>query len=111
MATIYKNSGKSLTDTTSTTCYTTPALTTSIVKTIILSNTTSTTVNGSVKWVDSSNANVEYFIVNATPIPANTALTVLSTSAIVLEAGDIIKAISSNASGYIDVTISVQETS
>lgn len=108
MATTYKNAGLTLSNGSEATVYTAPALTTSIVKTIMVANTTSTSVSATVKWYD---ATTPFVLANAIPVPANSTPTILSSSALILEAGDAIKATSSNSSGFLDITVAVQENS
>lgn len=109
MAIAYKNAGYNLANATATTVYSCPSTKTALVKTILVANTHSTNaVNATVTWVDSTNSN-EYYLANAIPVPAYTTLTILAPGILVLETSDYIKAMSSNISGFLSVTVSVQE--
>ena len=75
--------------------YTCPAATTAIVLTIQITNIDGVNeADASVSWIDSSDSNAETYLIKAVPVPAGSALGMLS-GKLVLEAGDSIKALAS----------------
>ena len=90
--------------------YTCPAATTAIVLTIQVTNIDGVNeADASVSWTDSSDSGAESYLIKAAPIPAGSALGVLS-GKLVLEAGDTVKAMAS-AAGDLIVSGSVLEMS
>ena len=90
--------------------YTCPAATTAIVLTIQVTNIDGVNeADASVLWADASDSAAETYLIKAAPVPAGSALGVLS-GKLVLEAGDTIKALAS-ATGDLVVSGSVLEMS
>jgi hypothetical protein len=109
MAETFKNFKLALTDS-SATAYTCPAATTSIVLLLQVSNIDGTNeADASVSWTDASDSGVSTSLVSAVPVPAGSALGVLS-GKLVLEAGDTIAGLASAASDLV-LTGSVVEMS
>lgn len=109
MAGIFKNFNTDMT-TTGETAYTCPASTVAIVLMLQVAN-----VNGiaeadaTVSWTDASASNKETFIAKVIPLPAGSALGMIS-GKFVLEAGDIVKT-KASATGDLMLTGSVLEIS
>jgi len=96
--------------TSSATAYTCPAATTAIVLLLQVSNIDSMNeADASVSWTDSSDSDASTALVSTVPIPAGSALGVLS-GKLVLEAGDTIAGLASAASDLV-LTGSVVEMS
>lgn len=94
MAETFKNFKGALT-TTAATIYTCPAATVAIVLMAQVANIDGTNeADASVSWIDSSDSNAETYLLKAAPVPAGSALGVLS-GKLVLEAGDTVKALAS----------------
>ena len=109
MAETFKNFKGALT-TTAATIYTCPASTVAIVLMAQVANIDGTNeADASVSWIDSSDSAAETYLIKAAPVPAGSALGVLS-GKLVLEAGDTIKALAS-ATGDLVVSGSVLEMS
>jgi hypothetical protein len=109
MAETFKNFKLAL-GTSSATAYTCPAATTSIVLLLQVSNIDGVNeADATVTWTDDSDADASTALVSAVPIPAGSALSVLS-GKLVLEAGDAIKGLASAASDLV-LTGSVVEMS
>ena len=90
--------------------YTCPAATTAIVLTIQVTNINGVNeADASVSWTDSSDSGAETYLIKAAPVPAGSALGVLS-GKLVLEAGDTIAGLASEASDLV-LTGSVVEMS
>ena len=109
MAEAFKNFKLAL-GTDSATAYTCPAATTAIVLLLQVSNIDGTNeADASVSWTDSSDSNASTALVDTVPVPAGSALGVLS-GKLVLEAGDTIAGLASAASDLV-LTGSVVEMS
>ena len=109
MAEAFKNFKLALTDS-SVTAYTCPAATTAIVLLLQVSNIDGTNeADATVTWTDSSDSGASTALVSTVPVPAGSALGVLS-GKIVLEAGDTIAGLASAASDLV-LTGSVVEMS
>lgn len=109
MAETFKNFKLAL-GTSSATAYTCPAATTAIVLLLQVSNIDSMNeADASVSWTDSSDSDASTALVSTVPIPAGSALGVLS-GKLVLEAGDTIAGLASAASDLV-LTGSVVEMS
>lgn len=94
MAETFKNFKGALTTTTAT-IYTCPASTVAIVLMAQVANIDGINeADASVSWIDSSDSNAETYLIKGVPIPAGSALGVMS-GKLVLEAGDSIKALAS----------------
>ena len=90
--------------------YTCPAATTAILLTVQVTNIDGVNeADASVSWIDSSDSSAETYLIKAAPVPAGSALGILSGN-LVLEAGDTIKALAS-ATGDLVVSGSVLEMS
>ena len=100
MAEAFKNFKLAL-GTSSATAYTCPSATTAIVLLLQVSNIDGTNeADASVAWTDSSDSNASTALVSAVPVPAGSALGVLS-GKLVLEAGDTIAGLASAASDLV----------
>lgn len=100
----FKNAqGTNITSVTS--IYTAPSAKTSILLELDIANTTAAVVETSVQVTDTSATSTAYLVKNA-PIPAGSALQVISGQKVILETGDIIKVTSS---GAVDCIIAVLE--
>ena len=109
MAEAFKNFKLAL-GTSSATAYTCPAATTAIVLLCQVANVDGTNeADASVAWTDASDSNASTALVSAVPVPAGSALGVLS-GKLVLEAGDTIAGLASAASDLV-LTVSVVEIS
>ena len=90
--------------------YTCPVATTAIVLTIQVTNIDGANeADARVSWTDSSDSGAESYLIKAAPVPAGSALGVLS-GKLVLEDGDTVKAMAS-AAGDLVVIGSVVEIS
>ena len=109
MAETFKNFKLAL-GTDSATAYTCPAATTAIVLLLQVSNIDGTNeADATVTWTDASDSDASTALVSAVPVPAGSALGVLS-GKLVLEAGDAIAGLASAASDLV-LTGSVVEMS
>ena len=117
MANTFRMTNKASVGTSLTTIYTCPSATTAVVIGIMCSNTSSATVNASIKLNSStsnttntgqSGSNTNCFIVKNIPIQDSTSLEIMGGNKIVLQAGDIIQLQSSGASS-LDIIISYME--
>jgi hypothetical protein len=98
--------GSAIAANTSSTVYTAPASTTTIVLGLTLSNITSTTIYADVGITNSDGDDVNFL--KTVPIPTGSAIEVMSGNKIVLETGDAITA-SSDTANSLDVTLSIME--
>lgn len=101
MANIFKNYTVSCTDTSETTVYTVPGATTAVIIGCNVANTTTTQLTVDVKVAGK-------FLVKGAPIPSGSSLSVLD-GKIIGEAADTVTVTSSDASGDVDVIVSVLE--
>lgn len=101
MANLFKNYTASCTDATETTVYTVPAATTAVVIGCNVANTTTASLTADVKVAGK-------FLIKGVPLPAGAGLSVLD-GKIILEATDTLTVTSSEATGDVDVIISVLE--
>jgi hypothetical protein len=109
MAEAFKNFKLAL-GTSSATAYTCPASTTAIVLMLQVSNVDGTNeADATITWTDASDSGASTALANAVPVPAGSALGVLS-GKMVLEAGDTIAGLASAASDLV-LTGSVVEMS
>ena len=109
MAEAFKNF-KLVLGTDSATAYTCPSATTAIVLLLQVSNIDDTNeADATVTWTDASDSDTSTALVSAVPVPAGSALGVLS-GKLVLEAGDTIAGLASAASDLV-LTVSVVEMS
>ena len=109
MAETFKNFKLALTDS-SATAYTCPSATTAIVLLLQVSNIDGTNeADATVTWTDDSDSDASTALVSTVPVPAGSALGVLS-GKLVLEAGDTIAGLASAASDLV-LTGSVVEMS
>lgn len=109
MAEAFKNFKLAL-GTDSTTAYTCPAATTAIVLLCQVANIDGTNeADATVSWTDASDSDASTALVSAVPVPAGSALGVLS-GKLILEAGDTIAGLASAASDLV-LTGSVVEMS
>ena len=107
MANIYKNAKIDLTDTDNETLYTVPSVTTSIVKSILVSEDAGATPNITVTLVNTSAAVFSLFKSKA--LTANGTLELLS-SPLVMEESEILK-VEASAGNQLHVVMSVLEIS
>ena len=109
MAEVFKNFKLAL-GTDSATAYTCPAATTAIVLLLQVSNVDGVNeADATITWTDASDSGTSTALVSAVPVPAGSAIGVLS-GKLVLEAGDAIKGLAS-AAGDLVLTGSVVEMS
>jgi len=101
MANTFLNYTASLTDDTETTVYTVGASTTGIILGCNVANTTTSSLTISVKVASK-------FVVKDAPVPAGSALSVLD-GKLIAETTDTVTVQSSDASGNVDVIVSVME--
>ena len=107
MALTYKNARQAV-GTSYTTVYTCPAAATAVVVAVQMANVhASASANASLQWLDSSASNAATRLVNALPIPVNTAVSLLA-GPLVLEAGDALQALASAASS-LELNVSITE--
>ena len=107
MALTYKNARQAV-GTSYTTVYTCPSATTAVVVVAQMTNVHATaSANASLQWLDSSNSNAATRLVNALPIPVNTAASLI-TGPLVLEAGDALQALAS-ATSSLELSVSITE--
>jgi hypothetical protein len=107
MANVYKNAKIDLTDTDNETLYTVPAVTTAIVKSILVSEDSGNTPNITVTLVDASAAVFSLFKSKA--LTANGTLELLS-SPLVMEESEILK-VEASTGNQLHVVMSVLEIS
>ena len=93
--------------------YTVPSSTTAVIIGLTISNIkgASITADAQIVTASSSGENADdVYIVKDVPLPAGSSIEVMSGNKIILEAGDIVKASGSNASGAdADVILSIME--
>ena len=93
--------------------YTVPSSTTAVIIGLTISNIKgqSITADAQIVTASSSGENADdVYIVKDVPLPAGSSIEVMSGNKIILEAGDIVKASGSNASGAdADVILSIME--
>tara|TARA_B110000211_G_C13952649_1_gene496887 strand:- start:316 stop:666 length:351 start_codon:yes stop_codon:yes gene_type:complete len=96
-----------------TSVYTVPSSTTAVIIGLTISNIkgASITADAQIVTASSSGENADdVYIVKDVPLPAGSSIEVMSGNKIILEAGDIVKASGSNASGAdADVILSIME--
>jgi len=108
MANTYKLAAAKILATGSTTLYTTPVLTTSIVKNIYISNTTTGSIYLDVV-VNKSGSAINYFLIQSASVPVQTSFQPIS-DPLVLQTGDAVKINTSVVSGsdtlmsYLEIT-------
>ena len=99
------------------TLYTVPSSTTSVILGIMMSNTSTGTIKGSVQLVSTtstsansgaSNANETTYLIKDAPINNASSLEIMAGNKVVLQTGDILKAQSDTASA-LDIIISYME--
>jgi hypothetical protein len=109
MPNIYKNAKKDLTSTSVTTLYTAPALTTSIVKSIIVSEDSGNADTITVTITDAESSPAVFSLFKTKSISAN-GTTELLTSPIVVQTGEILKVTAATAN-RLHVVASILEVS
>jgi hypothetical protein len=108
MANTYKLAAAKILATGSTTLYTTPAATTSIVKNIYISNTTTGSIYMDIV-VNKSGSAINYFLIQSASVPVQTSFQPIS-DPLVLQTGDAVKINTSVVSGsdtlmsYLEIT-------
>lgn len=108
MANIYKLAAAKILATGSTTLYTAPAATTSIVKNIYISNTTTGSIYMDIV-VNKSGSATNYFLIQSASVPVQTSFQPIS-DPLVLQTGDAVKINTSVVSGsdtlmsYLEIT-------
>jgi len=108
MANTYKLAAAKILATGSTTLYTTPVLTTSIVKNIYISNTTTGSIYMDIV-VNKSGSAINYFLIQSASVPVQTSFQPIS-DPLVLQTGDAVKINTSVVSGsdtlmsYLEIT-------
>ncbi len=107
--TLHAADGGSLT-TSYVTYYTVPALNTSTITSLHISNTGVVNASVSVQWLDASSSNTARNLGTAISVPVNAAWNVLDNQRLVLGAGDVIQAKVATG-GSADITISAMEQS
>ena len=100
--------GSAIAANTTSTVYTAPASTTTIVLGLTLSNISTQTIYATVGITNSDGDDVQFL--KAIPIPTGSAVEVMSGNKIVLETGDTITAASDTANS-LDTTLSIMEQS
>lgn len=108
MANTFKNSITGSIGTSTTTVYTTPALTSTTAIGMGIANVISTNISVDVQIVDSSEAETRYLIKGALIVPGGQLVVIGGDQKVVLEAGDEIRVTSSEATSA-DVVVSVLE--
>ena len=117
MANTFRMTNQASVGTSLTTIYTCPSSTTAVVIGIMCCNTTSSTVNASVKLVSTtanttntgqSGSNTGCFLVKTVPIQDSSSLEIMAGNKIVLQTGDYIQLQSSGGSS-LDIIISYME--
>ena len=89
MPNTYKSTAVEINATGSVTVYTAPPLTTSIVKSLYLSNTTTGSISLDV-FINKSGSAVNYYLISSASIPVQSAFQPISHT-LVLETGDVLK--------------------
>ena len=116
MANTFRMTNESGVTTSLETIYTVPSSTTSIVLGIMLSNTTTGTVKGSVQLVSTtatsvnsgaSNANESTYLIKDAPINNSSSLEIMGGNKVVMQTGDILKA-EADGTG-LDIAVSYME--
>jgi hypothetical protein len=108
MANTYKLAAAKILATGSTTLYTTPVATTSIVKNIYISNTTTGSIYMDIV-VNKSGSAINYFLIQSASVPVQTSFQPIS-DPLVLQTGDAVKINTSVVSGsdtlmsYLEIT-------
>ena len=108
MANAYKLAATKILATGSTTLYTTPLATTSIVKNIYISNTTTGSIYMDIV-VNKSGSAINYFLIQSASVPVQTSFQPIS-DPLVLQTGDAVKINTSVVSGsdtlmsYLEIT-------
>ena len=120
MANTFRMTNEANVSTTIEPLYTVPSSTTTIILGIMMSNTSTGTIKGSVQLVSTSavgsgvsnsgasNANESTYMIKDAPINNSSSLEIMSGNKIVMQAGDILKAQSDTATG-LDIIISYME--
>ena len=117
MANTFRMTNETNVSTTIETLYTVPSSTTSVILGIMMSNTSSSTIKGSVQLVSTtatsvnsgaSNANETTYLIKDAPISSASSLEIMAGNKVVLQTGDILKAQSDTASA-LDIIISYME--
>ena len=120
MANTFRMTNETNVSTTIEPLYTVPSSTTTIILGIMMSNTSTGTIKGSVQLVSTSavgsgvsnsgasNANESTYMIKDAPINNSSSLEIMSGNKIVMQAGDILKAQSDTATG-LDIIISYME--
>ena len=120
MANTFRMTNEANVSTTIETLYTVPSSTTTIILGIMMSNTSTGTIKGSVQLVSTSavgsgvsnsgasNANESTYMIKDAPINNSSSLEIMAGNKIVMQAGDILKAQSDTATG-LDIIISYME--
>ncbi len=99
------------------TLYTVPSSTTSVILGIMMSNTSSSTIKGSVQLVSTtatsvnsgaSNANETTYLIKDAPISSASSLEIMAGNKVVLQTGDVLKSQSDTASA-LDIVITYME--
>jgi hypothetical protein len=107
MANVFKNSKlANVSNSSPGTAYTCPAATTAIILSVLIANKNAAARTVTLTWTDDSDSDASTTVLNETDIPGDS--TLYSESKIVLEAGDILKALASAASS-LDVTVNVMQ--
>ena len=100
--------GSAISANTTSTVYTAPGSTTTIVLGLTLSNITTATIYASVGITNSDGDDVNFL--KSVPLPTGSAIEVMSGNKIVLETGDTIT-VSSDTANSLDTTMSIMEQS
>jgi len=120
MANTFRMTNETNVSTTIEPLYTVPSSTTTIILGIMMSNTSTGTIKGSVQLVSTSavgsgvsnsgasNANESTYMIKDAPINNSSSLEIMAGNKIVMQAGDILKAQSDTATG-LDIIISYME--
>ena len=117
MANTFRMTNEANVSTTIEPLYEVPSSTTTIILGIMMSNTSTGTIKGSVQLVSTTatsvnsgaeNANESTYLIKDAPINNSSSLEIMSGNKIVMQAGDILKAQSDTATG-LDIIISYME--
>ena len=120
MANTFRMTNETNVSTTIEPLYTVPSSTTTIILGIMMSNTSTGTIKGSVQLVSTSavgsgvsnsgasNANESTYMIKDAPINNSSSLEIMAGNKIVMQVGDILKAQSDTATG-LDIIISYME--
>jgi hypothetical protein len=109
MANVYTNAKKNLTNTSATTLYTAPALTTSIIKSILVSEYSGNADTITVTITDTASTPVTFSLFKTKAVGANVT-TELLTSPLIVRTGEIIK-ITAATANRLQVVASILEIS